>query len=96
MFLDPVKRAVKEAKTDQRNITDLIIVGLLTKITSEVVQKLLKDFFPGSAAPSTLRRSWPPGPLSWPLASLPPTPRLSLGLVKVEKEKELSLTRTQL
>ena len=48
MFLDPVKRAMKEAKTDQSTITDLIIVGLLTKIPLAIVQKLLQNFFPGS------------------------------------------------
>ena len=48
MFLDPIKRVMKEVETDQENITDLIIVGLFIKIPSEVVQKLLKNFFPGS------------------------------------------------
>ena len=48
MFLDPVKRAMKEAKTDQSTITDLITVGLLTRTPSEVVQKLLQNFFPES------------------------------------------------
>ena len=48
MFLDPVKRAMKEAKTDQSTITDLIIVGLLKWTPSAVVQKLLQNFFPGS------------------------------------------------
>ena len=48
MFLDPVKRVMQEAKTDQSTITDLITVGLLTRTPSEVVQKLLQNFFPGS------------------------------------------------
>ena len=33
-FPDPVKMAMKEAKTDQSSITDIVIVGVLTRIPS--------------------------------------------------------------
>ena len=46
-FLDPAKRAMKEAKADPSTISDLIIVGL-PRIPPAVVQKLLKNFFPKS------------------------------------------------
>ena len=45
---------MKEAKTDQSNISDFIILGLLTRIPPAVVQKLLKNFFPGSQLHSSI------------------------------------------
>ena len=47
-FLDPVKRAMKVAKIDKSFITDVVIVGVLTRTPSAVTQKVLKDFFPES------------------------------------------------
>ena len=47
-FLDPVKRAMKDAKIDKSFITDVVIVGALTRTPSAVTQKVLKDFFPES------------------------------------------------
>ena len=43
--LEPVKRALSNAKMDKSSINDIILVGGSSKIPK--IQKLLKDFFPG-------------------------------------------------
>ncbi|KAG8197894.1 hypothetical protein JTE90_020273 [Oedothorax gibbosus] len=43
--LEPVERALKDAKLDKRSIHDVVLVGGSTRIPK--IQKLLKDFFNG-------------------------------------------------
>ena len=53
-FLDPVKRAITEAKADQASITDIVIVGAMARIPVSVTMEMLQDFFPVSQLHSSI------------------------------------------
>ena len=53
-FLDPVQRAITEAKADQASITDIVIVGAMARIPVSVTMEMLQDFFPVSQLHSSI------------------------------------------
>merc|ERR1712012_910502 len=56
--LEPVEKAMRDAKMDKSSINDIVLVGGSTRIPK--VQKLLQDFFNGKelTSRSTLMRPW--------------------------------------